>query len=176
MTSCIIQHQLSVAAAAAMASLPSFPLRPASNTNPTLFQSQPLRQALLHPGPGPICSTHTQVLFSPYWPWQSSSQLWTTAHSRPETCPRWGTRQCLLYSVTADTVGIVSKAGLDGGSVKQQMKCKIFHCVCCPTVSFLQHNRCHLSVWQSRKSLLKMDCFIQLGVRKMLQVDLPWCL
>ncbi|XP_036949897.1 zinc finger protein 385D-like isoform X1 [Acanthopagrus latus] len=65
LASCLLQRQLSVAAA--MASLPSFPLRPASTSSPTLFQSQPLpAQALLHPAPGPICSTHTPVLFSPY--------------------------------------------------------------------------------------------------------------
>ncbi|XP_042362078.1 zinc finger protein 385D-like [Plectropomus leopardus] len=66
LASCLLQRQLSVAAAAAMATLPPFPLRPASNSSPALFQSQPLPQALLHPAPGPICSTHTQVLFSPY--------------------------------------------------------------------------------------------------------------
>ncbi|XP_045915458.1 zinc finger protein 385D-like isoform X1 [Micropterus dolomieu] len=71
LASCLLQRQLSVnslsvAAAAAMATLPSFPLRHASNPSPALFQSQPLPQALLHPGPGPICSTHTPVLFSPY--------------------------------------------------------------------------------------------------------------
>ncbi|XP_070840927.1 zinc finger protein 385D-like [Chaetodon trifascialis] len=66
LASCLLQRQLSVAAAAAMATLPSFPLRPVSNSSPSLFQSQPLPQALLHPAPGPICSTHTPVLFSPY--------------------------------------------------------------------------------------------------------------
>ncbi|XP_026205980.1 zinc finger protein 385D-like [Anabas testudineus] len=66
LASCLLQRQLSVAAAATMAPLPAFPLRPASHSNPTLFQSQPLPQALLHPAPGPICSTHTPVLFSPY--------------------------------------------------------------------------------------------------------------
>ncbi|XP_070777835.1 zinc finger protein 385D-like [Enoplosus armatus] len=66
LASCLLQRQLSVAAAAAMATLPSFSLRPASNPSPALFQSQPLPQALLHPAPGPICSTHTPVLFSPY--------------------------------------------------------------------------------------------------------------
>ncbi|KAG8005191.1 hypothetical protein GBF38_011150 [Nibea albiflora] len=64
LASCLLQRQLSVAAA--MATLPSFSLRPPSNSNPALFQSQPLPQALLHPAPGPICSTHTPVLFSPY--------------------------------------------------------------------------------------------------------------
>ncbi|KAL7382267.1 hypothetical protein ABVT39_019736 [Epinephelus coioides] len=66
LASCLLQRQLSVAAAAAMATLPPFPLRPASNSSPALFQSQPLPQALLHPAPGHICSTHTPVLFSPY--------------------------------------------------------------------------------------------------------------
>ncbi|XP_037651397.1 zinc finger protein 385D-like isoform X3 [Sebastes umbrosus] len=66
LASCLLQRQLSVAAAAAMATLPPFPLRPALNSSPALFQSQPLHQALLHPAPGPICSTHTPVLFSPY--------------------------------------------------------------------------------------------------------------
>ncbi|XP_034456159.1 zinc finger protein 385D-like isoform X1 [Hippoglossus hippoglossus] len=66
LASTLLQHQLSVAAAAAMATLGPFPLRPASNSSPALFQSQPLSQALLHPAPGPICSTHTSVLFSPY--------------------------------------------------------------------------------------------------------------
>uniref|UniRef100_A0A4W6D682 Zinc finger protein 385D n=1 Tax=Lates calcarifer TaxID=8187 RepID=A0A4W6D682_LATCA len=69
LASCLLQRQLSVAAAAAaatMGTLPPFPLRPASNSSPALFQSQPLPQALLHPAPGPICSTHTPVLFPPY--------------------------------------------------------------------------------------------------------------
>uniref|UniRef100_UPI0037E7BE7B zinc finger protein 385D-like n=1 Tax=Semicossyphus pulcher TaxID=241346 RepID=UPI0037E7BE7B len=67
LASCLLQRQLSVAAAAAMASLPSFPLRPALNSSPALFQSPPLPQALLHPAPRPsICSAHTPVLFSPY--------------------------------------------------------------------------------------------------------------
>ncbi|XP_072226825.1 zinc finger protein 385D-like [Leuresthes tenuis] len=66
LASCLLQRQLSVAAAAAMASLPPFPLQPAANSSPSLFHSQPLPQALLHPAPSPICSTHTSVLFSPY--------------------------------------------------------------------------------------------------------------
>ncbi|XP_078124311.1 zinc finger protein 385D-like isoform X1 [Sander vitreus] len=74
MASCLLQRQLSVAAAAAaMATMPPFPLRPASS--PALFQSQPIPQALLHPAPGPICSTHTSVLFSPYSPRQGLNQL-----------------------------------------------------------------------------------------------------
>ncbi|XP_056276952.1 zinc finger protein 385D-like [Pseudoliparis swirei] len=66
LASCLLQRQLSVAAAAAMAMLPPFPLHHASNPSPALFQSQPLPRALLHPVPGPICSAHTRVLFSPY--------------------------------------------------------------------------------------------------------------
>ncbi|XP_074543005.1 zinc finger protein 385D-like [Halichoeres trimaculatus] len=68
LASCLLQRQLSVAAAAAaMSALPSFPLHPASNSSPALFQSQPLSQALLHPSPRPsLCSAHTPVLFSPY--------------------------------------------------------------------------------------------------------------
>lgn len=68
LASCLLQRQLSVAAAAAaMPALPSFPLPAASNSNPALFQSQPLTQALLHAAPRPtICSTHMPVLFSPY--------------------------------------------------------------------------------------------------------------
>ncbi|AWP21701.1 putative zinc finger protein 385D-like [Scophthalmus maximus] len=54
LSSCLLQPQLSVATAAAMATLVPFPLRPASNSSPALFQSQPLPQALLHPGPGPM--------------------------------------------------------------------------------------------------------------------------
>lgn len=68
LTSCLLQRQISVAAAAtaAMATMSPFPLRPASNSNPALFQSHPLPQTVLHPAPGPICSTHGPVLFSPY--------------------------------------------------------------------------------------------------------------
>ncbi|XP_030004048.1 zinc finger protein 385D-like isoform X2 [Sphaeramia orbicularis] len=67
LASCLLQRQIA-AATVAMATLPPFPLRPASNSSPALFQSQPppLPPALLHPAPGPICSTHTPVLFSPY--------------------------------------------------------------------------------------------------------------
>ncbi len=97
LASCLLQRQLSVAAA--MATLPSFPLRPASNPSPSLFQSQPLPQALLHSVPGPICSAHTPVLFSPYWPQQRLNQLWVTAKSWPETRRRSNKRQCFLYSL-----------------------------------------------------------------------------
>ncbi|KAM6899361.1 zinc finger protein 385D-like [Xenentodon cancila] len=60
----LLQRHVSVAAA--MASLPPFPLQPATNSSPALFHGQPLPQTLLHPAPGPICSPHTSVLFSPY--------------------------------------------------------------------------------------------------------------
>lgn len=63
LASCLIP-QLSVAAA--MGSLPSFPLHPASSSSHALFQGQTLPQALLHPVPGPMAPTHSQVLFSPY--------------------------------------------------------------------------------------------------------------
>ncbi|XP_029976297.1 zinc finger protein 385D-like [Salarias fasciatus] len=68
LASSLLQRQLSAAAAAAaaMVSMPPFPLQPASNSSPALFHSQPLPQALLHPAPGPICSAHTSVLFTPY--------------------------------------------------------------------------------------------------------------
>ncbi|CAG5891774.1 unnamed protein product [Menidia menidia] len=60
LASCLLQRHLSAAAAAAaMATMPAFPLTPAA---PPLFHSQ----ALLHPAPPPICSTHTPVLFAPY--------------------------------------------------------------------------------------------------------------
>ncbi|KAM9737212.1 zinc finger protein 385D-like [Menidia menidia] len=57
LASCLLQRHLS--AAAAMATMPAFPLTPAA---PPLFHSQ----ALLHPAPPPICSAHTPVLFAPY--------------------------------------------------------------------------------------------------------------
>ncbi|XP_061597839.1 zinc finger protein 385D-like [Cololabis saira] len=60
----LLQRHVSVAAA--LASLPHFSLQPATNSSPALFHAQPLPPALLHPGPGPICSPHTSVLFSPY--------------------------------------------------------------------------------------------------------------
>ncbi|CAN9504051.1 unnamed protein product [Ophioblennius macclurei] len=67
LASTLLQRQLSAAAAAAaMVSMPPFPLQPASNSSPALFHSQPLPQALLHPAPGPICSAHTSLLFTPY--------------------------------------------------------------------------------------------------------------
>lgn len=76
LASCFLQHQLSIATAAAMTTLAPFPLRPASNSNTTIFQSQSLPQALLAPAPGSVCSTHTPVLFSPFWPCQQLNQRW----------------------------------------------------------------------------------------------------
>ncbi|KAG9345192.1 hypothetical protein JZ751_009735 [Albula glossodonta] len=55
--------QVAVAAAAAAAN-PTFPLR--ANHAATLFQTQTLPAALLRPAPGPIRTSHTPVLFSPY--------------------------------------------------------------------------------------------------------------
>ncbi|XP_028317531.1 zinc finger protein 385D-like isoform X3 [Gouania willdenowi] len=52
LASCLLQRQLSITTAA-MATMPPFSL-------------QTLPQALLRPAPGPICSTHTSMLFSPY--------------------------------------------------------------------------------------------------------------
>ncbi|XP_046874539.1 zinc finger protein 385D-like isoform X2 [Hypomesus transpacificus] len=66
LASCLLQQHLSLATAAAMATLSPFHLRPASTPNPALFQAQTLPQALLHPPPGPIRSARTPVLFSPY--------------------------------------------------------------------------------------------------------------
>ncbi|XP_062343189.1 zinc finger protein 385D-like [Osmerus eperlanus] len=66
LASCLLQRHLSLATAAAMATLSPFHLRPASTPNPALFQAQTLPQALLHPPPGPIRSARTPVLFSPY--------------------------------------------------------------------------------------------------------------
>ncbi|XP_076006051.1 zinc finger protein 385D-like [Genypterus blacodes] len=69
LASCLLQRQISVAAAmAALPALTPFPLRPASNSSPALFQTQPLPHALLHPGAAStICHpTHTPVLFTRY--------------------------------------------------------------------------------------------------------------
>lgn len=65
LASCLLQRQISVAAAA-MATLPPFPLRPAANSN--FFQTQTLPQSILPPPPAPgtICSTHGPLLFAPY--------------------------------------------------------------------------------------------------------------
>lgn len=70
-------HLAAVAAAAAAAIGNSFPHRTnhASNHNTThtLFQTQSLPAALLRPAPGPIRTSHSQVLFAPYWP---AGQRW----------------------------------------------------------------------------------------------------
>ncbi|CAB1320567.1 unnamed protein product [Coregonus sp. 'balchen'] len=66
LASCLLQRHLSLAAAAAMATLSPFHLRPAPTPGPALFQIQPLPQTLLHPAPGPFRTAHTSVLFSPY--------------------------------------------------------------------------------------------------------------
>ncbi|XP_029590603.1 zinc finger protein 385D isoform X2 [Salmo trutta] len=66
LVSCLLQRHLSLAAAAAMANLSPFHLRPAPTSGSALFQTQPLHQTLLHPAPGPLRTAHTSVLFSPY--------------------------------------------------------------------------------------------------------------
>ncbi|XP_029588386.1 zinc finger protein 385D-like isoform X2 [Salmo trutta] len=66
LSSCLLQRHLSLAAAAAMATLSPFHLRPAPTPGPALFQIQALPQTLLHPAPGPFRTAHTSVLFSPY--------------------------------------------------------------------------------------------------------------
>nr|XP_046183400.1 zinc finger protein 385D-like isoform X2 [Oncorhynchus gorbuscha] len=66
LASCLLQRHLSLAAAAAMATLSPFHLRPAPIPGPAIFQIQALPQTLLHPAPGPFRTAHTSVLFSPY--------------------------------------------------------------------------------------------------------------
>uniref|UniRef100_A0AAV2K9S0 C2H2-type domain-containing protein n=1 Tax=Knipowitschia caucasica TaxID=637954 RepID=A0AAV2K9S0_KNICA len=64
LTSCLLQQQISVAAAMATTMHP-FPLRPTTNSAPALFQSPGLpHQALLTPGS--MCSTSGPVLFTPF--------------------------------------------------------------------------------------------------------------
>uniref|UniRef100_A0A3B3ZC41 C2H2-type domain-containing protein n=1 Tax=Periophthalmus magnuspinnatus TaxID=409849 RepID=A0A3B3ZC41_9GOBI len=68
LTSCLLQRQISVAAAMATTMHP-FPLRPTTNSTPALFQTPALpHQAILHPPPPPgsMCSTHGPVLFAPF--------------------------------------------------------------------------------------------------------------
>lgn len=68
LTSSLLQRQISVAAAMATTMHP-FPLRPATNSAPPLFQTTPLpAPAVLHPAPPPgsICSAHGPVLFAPF--------------------------------------------------------------------------------------------------------------
>ncbi|XP_023122311.2 zinc finger protein 385D isoform X2 [Amphiprion ocellaris] len=66
----IIPAHLAAVAAAAAAISNSFPHRTNHATNhtptPTLFQTQSLPTALLRPAPGPIRTSHPQVLFAPY--------------------------------------------------------------------------------------------------------------
>ncbi|KAF7662272.1 hypothetical protein LDENG_00239200 [Lucifuga dentata] len=61
-------HLAAVAAAAAISN--AFPHRTNHATNhtpsPTLFQTQTLPAALLRPAPGPVRTSHPQVLFAPY--------------------------------------------------------------------------------------------------------------
>ncbi|KAM4601516.1 zinc finger protein 385D isoform 2-T2 [Polymixia lowei] len=63
-------HLAAVAAAAAAAMSNAFPLRSTHAANhcptPTLFQTQSLPAALLRPAPGPVRTSHAQVLFAPY--------------------------------------------------------------------------------------------------------------
>ncbi|XP_041648440.1 zinc finger protein 385D isoform X2 [Cheilinus undulatus] len=63
-------HLAAVAAAAAAAIGNSFPHRTNHTTNHTpstaLFQTQTLSAALLRPAPGPVRTSHPQVLFAPY--------------------------------------------------------------------------------------------------------------
>ncbi|CAL8297026.1 unnamed protein product [Lota lota] len=67
-STCLLHRHLTAAAAAAsVAAMVPFHLRPASTSSPALFQNQQLPQALLHSAATPICSsTHTPVLFSPF--------------------------------------------------------------------------------------------------------------
>ncbi|XP_072303581.1 zinc finger protein 385D-like isoform X2 [Eucyclogobius newberryi] len=69
LTSCLLQRQISVAAAAMATTMHPFPLRPTPNSAPALFQTAALpHQAVLHPAPPPgtMCSTHGPVLFAPF--------------------------------------------------------------------------------------------------------------
>ncbi|XP_053182792.1 zinc finger protein 385D [Scomber japonicus] len=70
LTSLIPAHLAAVAAAAAAALGNTFTHRtnPATNHTPTpaLFQTQTLPAALLRPAPGPVRTSHPQVLFAPY--------------------------------------------------------------------------------------------------------------
>lgn len=72
-TQIIPAHLAAVAAAAAAAINNSFSHRTNHATNhhhhtPALFQTQTLPAALLRPAPGPVRTSHPQVLFAPYWP------------------------------------------------------------------------------------------------------------
>lgn len=70
-TQIIPAHLAAVAAAAAAAIGNSFTHRTNHATShtptPGLFQTQTLPAALLRPAPGPVRTSHPQVLFAPYW-------------------------------------------------------------------------------------------------------------
>uniref|UniRef100_A0A3B4G3E3 Zinc finger protein 385D n=1 Tax=Pundamilia nyererei TaxID=303518 RepID=A0A3B4G3E3_9CICH len=70
LTTQIIPAHLAAVAAAAAAISNSFTHRTNSATNhtptPALFQTQTLPAALLRPAPGPVRTSHPQVLFAPY--------------------------------------------------------------------------------------------------------------
>ncbi|XP_029929103.1 zinc finger protein 385D isoform X2 [Myripristis murdjan] len=70
LTAQIIPSHLAAVAAAAVAMGNSFSLRSTAAANPTpnaaLFQTQTLPAALLRPAPGPVRTSHPQVLFAPY--------------------------------------------------------------------------------------------------------------
>lgn len=70
LTQIIPAHLAAVAAAAAIGNSFTHRTNPATNHGPTpaLFQTQTLPAALLRPAPGPIRTSHPQVLFAPYWP------------------------------------------------------------------------------------------------------------
>ncbi|KAJ8354477.1 hypothetical protein SKAU_G00220440 [Synaphobranchus kaupii] len=63
-TARMLPNHLQLAVAAAAATAPPFSLRP--NHAAALFQTQTLPAALLRPAPGPIRTSHTPLLFSPY--------------------------------------------------------------------------------------------------------------
>lgn len=83
LTAQILPAHLAAVAAASMGN--SFAHRtnnaPSPALTPNLFQTQNLPAALLRPAPGPIRTSHSQVLFAPYW------ALWTvwTARTWPRT-------------------------------------------------------------------------------------------
>ncbi|XP_071780502.1 zinc finger protein 385D [Centroberyx gerrardi] len=70
LTAQIIPAHLAAVAAAAAAMSNAFPLRTTHATThaptPALFQTQALPAALLRPAPGPVRTSHPQVLFAPY--------------------------------------------------------------------------------------------------------------
>lgn len=67
-TQIIPAHLAAVAAAAAMSNTFAHRTNHATNQSPTpaLFQTQTLTAALLRPAPGPVRTSHPQVLFAPY--------------------------------------------------------------------------------------------------------------